>query len=223
MARLFLSPVTKQQATDIWISYTLLWHSRFTLMDIEMCIKRDTVLTRVSVQFLQLQANQKMVNVNLLIVISMLAFVAIIDCRYPYQDSYRQGDIVPYGNDRYRGNNGGYSRERYPINGNRDDQYQRDRQDRRSYPRRIPSDQYQIQIEDKGGNIVPDLEAIKSITIMITIMAKIEDLSILKKICLDFTAMTIPMTTVINDPRFHFPHLIIIFICKMHKIRDCNE
>ncbi|GIY89863.1 uncharacterized protein CDAR_405711 [Caerostris darwini] len=98
-----------------------------------------------------------MVNVNLLIAVSLLVFVAIIDCRYPYEDSYRQGDIVPYGNDRYRGNNGGYSRERYPIYGNRDDQYQRDRQDRRSYPRRIPSDQYPNTNRRQRGQFRPRL------------------------------------------------------------------
>ncbi|GFT34404.1 uncharacterized protein NPIL_177581 [Nephila pilipes] len=89
-----------------------------------------------------------MLCVKMLIIFSVLACIVITECRYPYEDSYRAGDIVPFGNDRrhndrYGGNLGGYKRGDYPIPGRRDDRTYKDRYDRTGpYDGYLPSDTY---------------------------------------------------------------------------------
>ncbi|GFR04917.1 uncharacterized protein TNCT_464351 [Trichonephila clavata] len=89
-----------------------------------------------------------------LIIFSVLACIAITECRYPYEDTYRAGDIVPYANerrqnDRYGGNLGGYKRGGgYPIPGRRDDRIRRDRYDRTGpYDGYMPSDVYPMDMD----------------------------------------------------------------------------
>ncbi|CAL1275829.1 unnamed protein product [Larinioides sclopetarius] len=76
-----------------------------------------------------------MVDMKVCIFLTVVIGIAIVECRYPYEDTYRAGDIVPYGNrqaqnDQYGPNIGGYQRPRFPVYGNSNDRLPRSRYDK---------------------------------------------------------------------------------------------